>query len=80
MITSSLEEKVLINSIFSTNGHLSYPYVTENLQLQYNFLNHREGFINSEGVHTNNIEGFWSYLKSEIRGQGVLMRKNIDDW
>ncbi|KCZ79560.1 hypothetical protein H312_03053 [Anncaliia algerae PRA339] len=79
-ITRALEEKVLINSIFTTDGHPSYPRVAEHLHLHHNVVNHSEGFINSEGIHTNNIEGFWSHLKSELRRQGVVMRRNIDDW
>ncbi|KCZ78061.1 hypothetical protein H311_00919 [Anncaliia algerae PRA109] len=65
-ITRALEEKVLINSIFTTDGHLSYPRVAENLHLHHNVVNHGEGF--------------WSYMKLEMRRQGGVMRRNNDEW
>ncbi|KCZ77687.1 hypothetical protein H311_01298, partial [Anncaliia algerae PRA109] len=52
----------------------------QNLLLEHNVVNHNQGFITHDGIHTNNIEGFWSFLKSEMRRQGGVMRNNIDEW
>ncbi|KAG0420014.1 hypothetical protein EQH57_0326 [Dictyocoela roeselum] len=79
-LTKALEGFIGVGSKLCTDGHPSYPGVCENLCLKHKFVNHSEGFINDEGVHTNNIEGFWSYLKSEMRKQHGIKRQNIDIW
>ncbi|KCZ80474.1 hypothetical protein H312_02111, partial [Anncaliia algerae PRA339] len=75
-----LEGRLRVNSIFFTEGYPSYPTVAENLSLQHHIVNHNEGFVNEDGIHSNNIEGFWSYLKLEMRRQGGVLRNNIDEW
>lgn len=79
-LSSALDGKVSVGSRFYTDGYPSYPRVAENLGVQHFVVNHNHGFVSSDGTHTNNIEGFWSYLKSEMRRQGGVMRSNIDKW
>ncbi|KAG0432106.1 hypothetical protein DMUE_5519 [Dictyocoela muelleri] len=79
-LKNALEGKIGVCSRLCTDGHPSYPGVCENLCLKHKFVNHSEGFINDEGVHTNNIEGFWVYLKGEMRKQHGIKRENIDTW
>ncbi|KAG0442404.1 hypothetical protein DMUE_0289 [Dictyocoela muelleri] len=79
-ITKALDGIIGVGSVLFTDGHPSYPGVCDNLGLRHKFVNHSEGFINDDGVHTNNIEGFWAYLKGEMRKQHGIKRKNIDIW
>ncbi|KCZ78579.1 hypothetical protein H311_00386 [Anncaliia algerae PRA109] len=79
-LSNVLEGREDVNSIFFTDGYPSYPTIAENLSLQHHIVNHSEGFVNEDGIHTNNIEGFWSYLKLEMRRQGGVLRNNIDEW
>ncbi|KAG0438492.1 hypothetical protein DMUE_3055 [Dictyocoela muelleri] len=57
-LTVVLEGKIGVSSIFHTDGHSSYPGVSENLCLNHKVVNHSRGFISLDGTHTNNIEGF----------------------
>ncbi|KAG0420433.1 hypothetical protein EQH57_0144 [Dictyocoela roeselum] len=79
-LTKALCGIVGVGSKLCTDGHPSYPSVCDNLGLRHKFVIHSEGFINDEGVHTNNIEGFWAYLKCEMRKQHGIKRENIDIW
>lgn len=45
--------------------------------LRHNVLNHSVNFVNENGIHTNNIEGFWSILKYELRKQHGLREMKI---
>jgi transposase-like protein len=54
--------------------------VAENLCLNHIVVNHSEGFTNAQGEHTNNIENFWSCMKSEVYKQHGVQREKIDVW
>jgi hypothetical protein len=41
-------------------------------------VNHSEGFITSDGIHTNNIENVWSRLKSEMSRYRGVKRTEIE--
>ncbi|KAI5151376.1 hypothetical protein ENBRE01_2098 [Enteropsectra breve] len=43
-------------------------------------VNHSHGFISPDGAHTNNIEGFWAYLKTQMCCQYGVLRSEIDAW
>ncbi|KAI5152874.1 hypothetical protein ENBRE01_3082 [Enteropsectra breve] len=79
-ITNVLHEKIIPCSNFLTDGYPSYPQVAANLHLEHHVVNHSEGFITADGVHTNGIEGFWAHLKSQMRKQHGVARNNIDNW
>ncbi|KAG0420562.1 hypothetical protein EQH57_0095 [Dictyocoela roeselum] len=57
-LTKALDSLIGVATKLCTDGHPSYPGVCKNPCLKHKFVNHSEGFINDEGVHTNNIEGF----------------------
>ncbi|KAG0437747.1 hypothetical protein DMUE_3510 [Dictyocoela muelleri] len=79
-LTDALIGKIGVCSKLNTDGYPSYPGVADNLCLEHEVVNHSEGFISLNGTHTNNIEGFWSHLKSSMRKEHGVMRKNIDSW
>ncbi|KAG0438963.1 hypothetical protein DMUE_2765 [Dictyocoela muelleri] len=72
--SEDLEGLIAMESILYTDGHLSYPAVAENLCLEHRLVNHSEGFKSVYGIHTNNIEGFWVCLKSNIRKEHGVKR------
>lgn len=43
-------------------------------------VNHSEGHTNSAGVHTNNVENLWSYLKVEMKTRRGITKVNIEDF
>lgn len=79
-LTRELEDKLKIGSIICTDGFSSYPQTCENLGLEHKIVNHSEGFVAPDGTHTNNIEGFWSHLKSQMRKENGVKRENLDSW
>ncbi|KAG0422152.1 hypothetical protein DMUE_6233 [Dictyocoela muelleri] len=79
-ITESLEGIVRVGSILCSDGYPSYPTVAVNLHLHHRVVNHSTGFVNDEGYHTNNIESFWSHLKSTMIKENGVKRENIDNW
>ena len=79
-ITACLEGNILIGSKLYSDGYPSYPAVAANLFLNHEIVNHNRGFVTEDGVHTNNIEGFWAHLKSMMRKEHGVKRENIDDW
>jgi hypothetical protein len=79
-MTSSLQQVILPNSNLLSDGHASYPAVARNLQCQHRVVNHSIGFLSEDGVHTNNIECFWSHLKASMRKENGVKRINIDRW
>lgn len=79
-LTRTLEGKIFVGSIFNTDGYPSYPQVASNLCLTHNVVNHINGFVATDGTHTNNIEGFWSELKLKMRKEHGVKRERIDDW
>jgi hypothetical protein len=79
-LSESLESVIFVGSRLFTDGHPSYPGVASNLSLVHSVVNHNRGFVASDGTHTNNIEGFWSHLKSSMRKENGVQREKIDDW
>ncbi|KAG0438105.1 hypothetical protein DMUE_3302 [Dictyocoela muelleri] len=79
-ITQALEGIVHVGSILCSDGYPSYPAVAENLCLEHRVVNHSRDFVNEEGEHTNDIESFWSHLKSSMRKENGVKRINIDEW
>lgn len=75
-----IEEKVRVGSVLNTDGYPSYPQIAADLSLSHNVVYHNQGFRNLDGEHTNNIEAFWSHLKSQMRKENGVRRDNIDDW
>lgn len=67
-------------SVLHTDGYASYPEVARRLNCLHRVVNHSQGFISEDGIHTNNIEGFWSHLKGQMRAENGVKRVNIDDW
>lgn len=63
----------------------AYSNLPEQLP-QYNFqhfsVNHSKNFVdpNNSYVHTQSIEGFWSYLKSKLRQRGTNKGNNLDSY
>ncbi|KAG0436312.1 hypothetical protein DMUE_4284, partial [Dictyocoela muelleri] len=55
-LTGVLEGKIGVSSILHTDGHSSYPGVSENLCLNHKVVNHSRGFISLDGTHTNNMK------------------------
>lgn len=79
-ITECIGNIILPGSIVYTDGHPSYPRIATNLNLSHHVVNHSIGFVSNEGIHTNNIECFWSHLKTSMRKENGVKRVNIDDW
>lgn len=79
-LTRELGGKILIGTTVCTDGYISYPQTCRYLGLPHKIVNHSQGFINDEGIHTNNIEGFWSHLKSQMRKENGVKRENLDIW
>ncbi|KAG0422598.1 hypothetical protein DMUE_6197, partial [Dictyocoela muelleri] len=79
-LTRALEDKIMVCSQLHSDGHPSYPGVCMNLNLSHKVVIHIEGFKGIDGPHTNNIEGFWSHLKSTMRKEHGVQRNNIDKW
>ena len=79
-LRTTLEGVVRVGSILCTDGYPSYPSVAANLSCLHRIVNHSEGFVSQDGTHTNNIESFWSHLKSTMRKENGVMRANIDEW
>ncbi|WUR05162.1 DDE-TNP-IS1595 domain-containing protein [Vairimorpha necatrix] len=79
-LTKIIGDKVLPGSVLISDGHSSYPGVAANLKLKHIIVNYSIGFTNEEGFHTNNIENFWSGMKSEMTKQHGVKRVNIKSW
>lgn len=79
-LTNDLEGLIHVGSMLRSDGHPSYPSFAANLHCSHSVVNHTNGFINEEGIHTNNIEAFWSHLKSSMRKENGVKRANIDVW
>ncbi|KAG0436814.1 hypothetical protein DMUE_4038 [Dictyocoela muelleri] len=79
-ITQVLLGKIYVASVLHTDGYPSYPEVARNLGVRHKVVNHTLGIVNAEGIHTNNIRGFWSDLKSTMRKENGVLRENIDHW
>ncbi|KAG0430327.1 hypothetical protein DMUE_5676 [Dictyocoela muelleri] len=72
--------KIRVGTKVCTDGCPSYPKMCENLALKHKVVNHSVGFFAPDGTHTNNIEGFWSHLKSKMRKENGVKRDNLDSW
>lgn len=60
---------VLPGSIVITDGWKGYCLFKDNSLYMHHWVNHSISFINSEGYHTNNIEGTWNGMKIKIKPQ-----------
>lgn len=79
-LTRLFESVICVESKLYSDGYPSYPGVARNLGIDHNVCNHTHGFVAEDGTHTNNIEGFWSHLKSSMRKENGVQRVNIDNW
>lgn len=79
-ITNALQGIIRNDVNLLTDGHPSYPSVARNLNCVHRNVNHSVGFVAPDGTHTNNIEGFWSHLKSSMRKENGVKRVYIDRW
>jgi len=79
-LTHLLENEMAVGSILTTDGYPSYPEVANRLSFRHSVVNHVDGFVSVDGTHTNNIEAFWSGLKSELRKAHGVKTCNIDGW
>lgn len=69
-----------MESIFCKDGYPSTPGLAGNLYLDHHVVNHSMGFRSPDGKHTNNIESFWSHLKSSMRRESGVKTDNVDEW
>jgi hypothetical protein len=76
-IKDFLMRNVLPNTIIRSDGYPSYPRAVESNFCIHEIINHSEGFINAEGIHTNLIENVWSHLKTSLRSKRGVMYKNM---
>lgn len=79
-LTNAMYDVVLVGSKLHTDGFASYPRVAANIGVKHRTVNHSIGFVGEDGIHTNNIEGFWSHLKGSMRRENGVKRENIDNW
>lgn len=79
-IQNILFENVDCRSHLLTDGYPSYPRAASTLGLLHSVVDHSQGFTNSEGEHTNGIEGVWSDLKSKMRARNGVRRVEIEDF
>jgi hypothetical protein len=59
-LTCTLDGKILVWSIFKMVGYPLHTQVASSPCLTHNVINHVSEFVEANGTHTNNIEGFWS--------------------
>lgn len=79
-IREVLERNIKVGSTLRTDGYPSYPQAARDIGMIHYVVSHAEGFVTSDGIHTNNIEGFWSHLKSQMRKENGVKRNDIDEW
>ncbi len=75
---NAIKGEILLESTVFSNGYSLYPSVSRNLF--FDCGNHNHGFVSSDGIHNNGIEGFWYHLKASMRKENGVKRENIDDW
>ncbi len=67
-IANTLKNFVLPGTYIKTDGWAAYPSAIRRcnhlyeMQFLHKIVNHTEGFINSDGTHTNTVENLWSYV------------------
>lgn len=61
----------------ATDGRPSHPRAVRESGRLYRQVNHAQGFITTEGIHTNRIENLWSYLKQKHRARCGLNKGRI---
>lgn len=70
-------EKIKKGSRIITDGYPSYPNAVKDFGAEHKIVNHVEGFVNTEGFHTNNIENLWSHLKKDFRERAGVNKTRI---
>lgn len=66
---------VLPGSIVITDGWKGYNLFKSNLKFSHHWVNHSISFVNSDGLHTNHIEGTWNGTKIKIKPQSRVKGK-----
>ena len=77
---AAVRHRIAPGSILVTDGHPSYPAVASELEMEHRSVNHSVGFTTLDGVHSNNIEAFWSHLKATMRKEFGIRRENLVMW
>lgn len=67
-------------TIVKTDGYPSYIPATRNSGFVHQIVNHNQGFVNENGVHTNLIENHWSHFKTMYRSRHGLQRENLENF
>lgn len=76
-IKQFLESNVMPGTIIKTDGYPSYPRAIREIGCIHLLVNHTEGFVSNDGVHTNLIENVWAHLKTDLRSKRGIMFKNL---
>jgi hypothetical protein len=58
-LTTLFNDFVLPGIIIYTDGYPSYPHAVSEFGSIHQVINHSQGFVTAEGVHTNRIENLW---------------------
>ena len=74
-VTEAFLRKICILSILCSDWFRSYSEFANNLYLKHHIVNHSIGFVAEDRTNTNNIEGFWSHLKSSMRKVAKVIPK-----
>lgn len=75
-----ISENILEKSIIKTDGHPSYPAAVSLNNCEHIIVPHVKGFKNTEGYTTNNIEGVWGVLKTEMSKRKGVSRSMLNEF
>ncbi len=82
-ISESFREFILPSSHIKTDGWAAYPSGIRRcnklyqMQLTHSIVNHSEGFVYSDGAHTNTVENLWSHVRCSWRARPGVNRTRI---
>jgi hypothetical protein len=76
-LTEFFRRNVILGTTLKTDGYPSYPRALRNCGINHLCVSHVDGFVTSDGVHTNPIENIWSHLKKEYRTRFGINKERI---
>lgn len=76
-ILELLKRRVKEGTIIVTDGYPSYPSAVRLFGAVHHVVNHTEGFVNADGMHTNLIENLWGHLKQEYRSRNGVNKERM---